>query len=125
MAKKKEDKKNFPWHTPKRYRWRYYTGGRTRFFSGDSMWDAHTARFFHALFGVPWILCGILSIPDIPIMIICFSVTGISWLIALYAHLSIRENEKFAAEEQAARDEKQRLWREKRRTERAAKKKRK
>lgn len=102
MAEKKEHKRKFPWRTPRKYYWRRYTDGRTYSSSSNGIWDAHTARFFHTLFGSVWLLPGILFFSDVLIMVICFSITGISRLVALYAHLSIREEERIAAEEQAA-----------------------
>ena len=127
MAKKKAHKKKFPWRTLEPYRYRKrrrYVGAR----KGGIRVDALEGQWFFLVLGVPWLIVGIgfavkgiaiaFSIVSIVLGIICC-------LISFYAFLSRREDLKIEAEKQAARDEKQRLWREKRRAELTAKKKRK
>lgn len=92
--------------------------------------DAFNARLIDGIGTFAFLLFGCFALladnsePGVMLLGVAFVVIGlILGGVAIYAHLSCREEEKMKAEERTLRDEKQRLWREKRRAERNAKRK--
>ncbi len=112
-----EKKRRFPWKTINPYPNPNVTYRR----AGGIYVDAQTGQWFFLLFGLPCLILGIgfAIAGKTSLFSVIYLVIGILFsLVALYCFLSHREDLKIEAEKKAARDEKQRLWREKRWSER-------
>ena len=121
-----EKKRRFPWKTIDPYpipNVNYRSVGGI----GGIYVDAQTGQWFFLLFAVPSLIVsiGVIICGKTSLVSVIFLVIGILCsLVSLYCFLSHREDLKIEAEKKAARDEKQRLWREKRRSERKNRKRR-
>lgn len=114
-------KRKFPWKTLDPY-----PNKKVHYIRRRGIYvDAQTGQWFFLVLGLPWIICGTgfaLAGESFLITLISFIIGLPFTLAAVYCFLSHTEELKIEAEKKAARDEKQRIWREKRRAERKARK---
>lgn len=114
--------RKYPWKKPE-YKNNRYAGVSTGVIYLSDPKDGFLYFFLmgavYVGFGIAFLIAKI----ALGIAIVFLIAGAVLWLIGLYAYLSHRELKKIEFEKQQQREEKQRLWREKRRAERNAKNK--
>ncbi|MBE6951439.1 MAG: hypothetical protein E7451_08915 [Ruminococcaceae bacterium] len=112
------EKRKFPWKTWKSRHSKNHRG------HGFIHIDALEGQWFFLVMGGIWLLIGLLvGIFNHPAFLVIGLLIGLPCCgLSVYCRLSRKEELEIEAKRQAERDEKQRIWREKRRQERSKQK---